>query len=132
MLYRYLKAAEQERAAGMENEPTARLGLYERAVSEDIWGLEAQVRRTPQGAMFLLERRYPEMYAKVEAQVTPEMAEKLVQVLEAIKDGQLERYEVAEQLGDSLAERLFRFAGVNFTEPSEPEQAGPDAPGSGG
>jgi hypothetical protein len=129
--YRYRQLALQARAerqardlAALVTEPVSttepelRLAQLEAAEAADMIYLENVVRKTVQGAMFLLQRRYPDAYGDPDSGVTVDHMETIIRTLEAIREGALAYHEIADTLGEHLATRLFRSAGVDIAGPS--------------
>jgi len=95
-----------------------RLAQLEAAEAADMIYLENVIRRTVLGAMFLIQRRYPDSYGDPDSGVTADNMETIIRTLEAIREGALAYHEIADTLGEHLATRLFRSAGVDIAGPS--------------
>lgn len=117
-----VEAAQLTEAAEAEAMPLAeserRLAQLEAAEAADMIYLENIVRRSVPGAMFLLQRRYPDAYGDPDTGVTADHMETMIRTLEAIREGALAYHEIADTLGEHLATRLFRSAGIDIAEPA--------------
>lgn len=124
--YRYLELCSGPEA---NEQQRGRFEQYQAAMGEDMIVLEKIAASSVAGAMFLLARRYPETYGDAAAQVTEQTIEHVLRVLEAIREGILGEQEISDQVGPSIAERLFRAAGapVGASESSRPEPLGRQA-----
>lgn len=97
-------------------EAAKRLIQLEAAEARDIIELEKIIKRSVQGAMFLLQRRYSDAYGDPDSGMTADHMETFLRTIEAIKEGALAYHEIANTLGEHLATRLFGSAGVVIAE----------------
>ena len=123
MFYRYQRFAVQETATWTADESDAeanihvlRLRQLRQAEAECMKKLEGKTRLTGAGAQWLLEHWFPDTYGELTMQVKEEHLEAFTQMLEMVREGKLKFNEVADKVGDTLAVRLFRIAGVSLDE----------------
>jgi len=97
----YIQFLQALKKAEVEGE-AANIQVIVKAGQEGTW----------QAAAWLLERRHPERWARVQ-KIEIDWKQKVIMLL---KDGMVTQDEVIEEFGDSLAQELFNSAGITTGE----------------